>query len=156
MELLIVLKVIIFCSLNHLAKQFPDSHYMRCLGIYCYIEYPYEVIRVNSFKLLLESFFDMAIAVTLTLIAIIESDDRSAFFTGFGNVLNSVLTIIYIITMIGFLIYSHFMVHIHYDDMDRKEIRDLIEPFTDGSSKRTYHSTMVNIYFTWRRLFTVI
>lgn len=39
--------------------------------------------------------------------------------------------------------------------MGSKRVRDKLEAYTDGSSKKTFHSTMINVYFMYRRLLMV-
>jgi hypothetical protein len=67
-----------------------------------------------------------------------------------------VLTILYSVFMPPFVIYSHYMVHRYYDLMGIIEIRDRLEAFVEGSSKKTFHSGMTNVYFLYRRTATVL
>jgi len=102
--------------LNSIAACFPDYYCFRLLGIRVYIDNPGQQIRQNSIKLLIESFFDMAIAVLLNIYAFSAGGEFKIFFTGAMNIVNSVMTIIWSLLMILILLYSHFVVHMFYDD----------------------------------------
>ena len=43
-----------------------------------------------------------------------------------------------------------------YKDIDKKKIYEDIEIYSEGSSKKTFHSTMINVYFMFRRLLMIV
>jgi hypothetical protein len=53
---------------------------------------------------MVESYFDMGIAVTLNIYAFAVTNDFGLFFTGAANIVNSVMTILWAFIMIALLI----------------------------------------------------
>ena len=105
---------------------------------------------------MLESFFDMAFAVILNVDAFFLDGLFPDFFSGYGNILNSLLTIILAFVMIAYLLYGTKMIVMNYKDIDKKKVKDQLEPFIGGSNHRTFHAAMMNIYFLYRRLTIVV
>jgi hypothetical protein len=99
--------VLLCCSINWVARCFPNSHYWRVIGIKVFIENPGREIKLNSIKLLIETYFEMGIAVYLNIYAFYGQNEFGMFFTGASNIVNSVLTIIWAFMMIALLLYSH-------------------------------------------------
>ena len=98
----------------------------------------------------------MGIAVYLNIYIFFTLNEVAMLFSGGANYVNSMMTIILAFMMIAFLLYAHCKVHRLYDDMDKKKVQEELEPYVEGSSKTTYHSTMTNIYFMYRRLVMVV
>ena len=98
----------------------------------------------------------MGIAVYLNIYAFFALNEIVMFFSGGANCVNSVMTIIWAFMMIMFLVYAHIKVHRLYDDMGKKKFQEELEPYVEGSSKKTFHSTMINIYFMDRRLLMIV
>ena len=76
MELIIILEVFVYYMFNKLATYFPQYYYFRLLGIKYYDEDPLSTMKLKSLGLLLEGYFDMAIAVTLNWITFFAHPDK--------------------------------------------------------------------------------
>ena len=93
-----------------------------------------EVIKGQSQKLLTEAFFDMAMAVILNIEAFLVHDKFLDFFKGFGNIVNSLLTIVFAFIVVAYVFYAMKMIVMNYKDLDKKQIFEKVETFLEGSN----------------------
>ena len=116
-------------------------------------------MKTGSLKLLIESYFDLAIAALVNIHAYYfcqNFEELALFFSGNGNLLNSGIHIIYVITLIVVVIYSNAIVVYQFKNIHRQEVFEQLELLSEGGNLKSLNSAMMGIYFLYRRLFTAI
>ena len=98
----------------------------------------------------------MTIAVILNILAFSIHLGFIDFFSGFGNILNSTLTIMLAFIMSAYLFYANKKILMNFKDIDNEIVFEELEPFIEGSNHRNIHAAMMNVYFMYRRFFTAI
>jgi hypothetical protein len=67
MQMLIISIILLKWISNLLARQCPSLHASRVVGIYTYRESPASDLKIESLKLLIENYFNLAIAVLVNI-----------------------------------------------------------------------------------------
>ena len=101
----------------------------------------------------------MSVAILIGLVGFSECKDFFDFldfFNGFGNLLNAILTLGIAVALFCFFLYSYFLIMLFYHQREDPITAEKLERLTDGSNMKTYSSSLINIYFMLRRLFTAI
>ena len=89
----------------------------------------------------------MTIAVILNILAFSIHFGFIDFFTGFGNILNSVLTIMFAFIMIAYLLYAKKKILMSYKNIKNEKVLKDLEAFIEGSNHMSIHAAMMNVYF---------
>ena len=96
----------------------------------------------------------MTIAVILNIVAFSIHSCFHEWFSGFGNILNSVLTMLFAFIMITYLFYAKKKILMNYKNIENEEVLEELEAFIEGSNRKSIHAAMMNVYFLDRRFFT--
>ena len=99
----------------------------------------------------------MIIAVVLNIVAFtMYSGSFIDWFTGFSNILNSVLTMVFALVMIAFLLYEKSKILKRFKDIDDEEVLEELKDIIEGCNHKTIHATMMNVYILYRRIFMAV
>lgn len=109
---LIFYYLVMFC-VNKIATYFARSTVARHFGIFAYQSDYWNEFVVASFKLFLETYFDLVICSSINLFAFYKSanrEDLMEFFSSRDNVICSTITIVYSFLVVFFPIYVFFYI----------------------------------------------
>ena len=108
--------------INLVSAHYSKSEKFRTVGIYFYEQSYFKSFRRASFKLFIESFFDLAMCASISILAFKEVDISLHFETG-DNRLNSIITIMYSFAIIFFPVWSAYVINKHHKVLHYKEIK---------------------------------
>jgi hypothetical protein len=100
--------VLFYFAISKLVVYFNDTHSARVVGIYVYRSNYKEEFATLSIKLFNESYFDLMLSVPMNLIALVNYASQNEFeklFQGPGNLINTVLLLIYVPLLLFYLLY---------------------------------------------------
>jgi len=108
-------------------------------------------------KLFIESYFDLCFGVAINLLAFLELQtfqDLEPFFGTPLDITCSIFVITYALLLVLFPLYGFVAIYKNQGNLDKKEVYRSLEPFLEGVKLNYLHSSMYNVYFLLRRLFT--
>ena len=109
-----------------------------------------------SFKLFLESYFDIVMCVMLNFYAFITMDDEwKSFFATRDDALCSSITIIYSALILFFPLMCFRMIRKNQGQLDN-DLGEFLSVIMEGVNPHNYHASMFTVYFLLRRLATGI
>ena len=147
-----------FC-LNQLAKLMYKSHYARLVGQFAYEDHYLINLSRDSIKLFMESYFDLVFCAMINIWALTHfqnSADLQSFFETPLDVLASTLTIIYSILLLIYPVFGYIGVWKNQGRLNTRKVQKQLQPLLEGIKLNEFHSSMFNVYFLWRRLFSGI
>jgi hypothetical protein len=110
----------------------------------------------GTFKLFLESYFDLVMCVMLNFYAFITMDDEwSSFFATRDDALCSTITIIYSVLVLFFPLMCWIMIQRHQGQLDHDQ-GEFLSIIMEGVNPHNFHASMFTVYFLLRRLATGI
>lgn len=143
--------------INFLAARFPQYEYARLAGRWAYSpHYARDVLQATQ-KLFLEACFDLSMCCFISLSAFCVSedfDDFAEFWQTRDDILASVCTIAALFCIFLFIIYGYVNIKKNQGNLDDAEVESQLRVFTDGCHTDSFHSSMYNVYFLSRRVFT--
>ena len=123
--------------------------------MFCYEESFWNEFVSASFKLFLESYFDIVICTFLNLKAFIQKNDMNdfkEFFATNDDIMCSTITIFYTCLVVYFPVYAYFKIKFHQDNFDDPD--PFLETLLEGVNPHNYHASMYTVYFLIRRFLT--
>ena len=108
-------------------------------------------------RLLIESYLDMLLASITCIIRILEDHENfNEYFDGSANILNSTLTIIFIVIGLIFPVYGHVRIYsLKQQRLSEDYESELIEEYLEPKSPTKKLSYYYIIFFLFRRLATI-
>ena len=127
----------------------------RLLGIYVYSKSYVNDFLHSSFKLFLESYFDIVICTMINLVSFKRSKnaiDFAEFFGTWSDTACSTITIVYTFTILYMPVFVYKLIRNYKDDLDNQN--ELLRIVMEGVNPHNYNATMYTFYFVVRRLLT--
>jgi hypothetical protein len=153
-----ILAFMVFKALvNWCATKAPSYHYVRLTGMWAYRDaYTFNWFK-NSVKFFIEDYFAMMFAIAVNLMAFIEFSRKlkiDELFKKPWDKANSILTIVLAIVFIAIPSYGFIAIHRNQGKLSSKKVYNKLEAYIEGIRLDSYHSSMFNVYFLARRLFS--
>jgi len=130
----------------------------RSLGVLLYEDDHLRQVGMETMKLYLECYFDLVICSFINVDAFIvaeSKEDLKQFFTRSNDdILCSTITIFYTVLVFAFPVFGFMIVRKYQGKFDDDDVPEIVGVFMDGVRTDTYHGSMYNIYFLFRRFLT--
>ena len=147
--------MVVFYTVNKVCAYYAKYPTARKVGMYVH-EDNYWVGLVNgSFKLFLESYFDLVICTTINVTAFVRSknmEDFKEFFATRDDVICSTITITYSFMILFFPVYCYKYILSYKGSF--KKMDDIMEIIMEGVNPHNFNASMYTIYFLLRRFLT--
>ena len=141
----IINKICVCCAKRSIARK---------IGMLVYEENYWNQFVKSSYKLFLESFFDLVICSLINVFAFFNSADKfSTFFESWENIGCSTLSIVYSILIIFFPLMAWRSIQYNQGRLKLHQ-SDFVRVIMEGVDPHSYHASMFTVYFLVRRLFT--
>ena len=102
--------------------KFSNYSIPRALGMYLGDNDP-KSLRKGTLRLWLESYFDVSIITFLNIMAWIETDDITKFFSTVPDFVNSILVLVSLVAIIWFPVWIFINIYRYKDDLMHPEFK---------------------------------
>jgi hypothetical protein len=99
----------------------------------------------------------MIFAISVNLITFIQFSRQSKIdllFKDPWDKANSIMTIVLSVLFVAIPLYGFIAIHRNQGKLDSKKVFNALEPYIEGMRLDSYHSSMYNIFFLFRRFST--
>lgn len=144
---------------NKIAVYFAKYEFCRLIGMRVYSESLWQDFKIGGLKLFIESYFDLAMCSLLNVLAFFEKRGGKYDFYDFwqtrDDIVCSILAIVYAIIIMAFPFYGYKQITKNFKQLSRKEVQMTIGIFYEDNRTNTEWRALYNIFFLYRRMFSV-
>jgi hypothetical protein len=119
-------KVLFQVLLSMIIGRLTRYRIARLIGMKTHLNAPFATLKSQNSVLLLEGYLEVALAVFINIQGWLNCTgpmDFKQYFIGFGNLLNSILLIIYMYILVAYLMYSNVLIFTKYKNIQKPEVR---------------------------------